>query len=314
MGQIIATLFPLRLRLWFGKLIYRPLGPSVYRVSPHRIIKGPCDPPEIEAMRYVASNTTIPLPKLHHVHTEKDGRIFIEMDFIPGETLDSAWSSLSTAQREVLFADLQRYLTCLRQLPPPAQDLVSSALQNPAFDCRVGDRFFGPVDHAGFHSLVRGHCAMDDVAQFLGGDVVSTHTSSYKTHFTHADLAPRNIIVRDGRIAAIIDWAFAGWYPEYWEFTKAQYTRFRGQEWAHFLSFALPGYEKELRAEQALWETLPEQGSQYTVYQDGVPIEHRGSSPSAAWVKARNIDEVDDMWSVTLSRQGYDKLDELEKQ
>ena len=37
--------------------------------------------------------------------------------------------------------------------------------------------------------------------------------------FTHGDLNPRNIIVDPGskRIVGIIDWAWAGWYPEYWE-------------------------------------------------------------------------------------------------
>ncbi|CZT14630.1 uncharacterized protein RCC_00602 [Ramularia collo-cygni] len=38
--------------------------------------------------------------------------------------------------------------------------------------------------------------------------------------FTHADLSPRNIIVRDGRICALLDWEYSGWYPEYWEYIK----------------------------------------------------------------------------------------------
>ena len=39
--------------------------------------------------------------------------------------------------------------------------------------------------------------------------------------FTHGFLAFRNIIVKDSRFKAIIDWEMAGWYPEYWEFAKA---------------------------------------------------------------------------------------------
>jgi aminoglycoside phosphotransferase (APT) family kinase protein len=38
--------------------------------------------------------------------------------------------------------------------------------------------------------------------------------------FTHGDLAPRNIIVKDGKIAALLDWEVSGWYPEYWEYVK----------------------------------------------------------------------------------------------
>ena len=36
--------------------------------------------------------------------------------------------------------------------------------------------------------------------------------------FTHADLADRNILVQDGRIIGILDWEWAGFYPEHWEF------------------------------------------------------------------------------------------------
>lgn len=48
--------------------------------------------------------------------------------------------------------------------------------------------------------------------------------------FTHADIAPRNIMVENGRITGIIDWEEAGWYPEYWEYIKAMYAV--GGDWA----------------------------------------------------------------------------------
>lgn len=41
--------------------------------------------------------------------------------------------------------------------------------------------------------------------------------------FTHGDFRPANIIVKDGHVAAIVDWAQGGWYPEYWDFAKAFY-------------------------------------------------------------------------------------------
>lgn len=43
--------------------------------------------------------------------------------------------------------------------------------------------------------------------------------------FTHADLVLPNILVSSGpnpKIAAIIDWGQAGWYPAYWEYCKAR--------------------------------------------------------------------------------------------
>ncbi|KAJ5888301.1 phosphotransferase enzyme family protein [Penicillium taxi] len=45
---------------------------------------------------------------------------------------------------------------------------------------------------------------------------------------THDDIAPPNIILSSGpnpKVAAVIDWAQAGWYPAYWEYCKARRIR-----------------------------------------------------------------------------------------
>lgn len=49
--------------------------------------------------------------------------------------------------------------------------------------------------------------------------------------FTHADLHPSNVILapretKDDRprIAAVIDWQQAGWYPGYWEYCKSRWA------------------------------------------------------------------------------------------
>ena len=38
--------------------------------------------------------------------------------------------------------------------------------------------------------------------------------------FCHGDLVPRNIFVEGSTITGIIDWEFAGWYPDYWEYCR----------------------------------------------------------------------------------------------
>lgn len=45
--------------------------------------------------------------------------------------------------------------------------------------------------------------------------------ADYPVVFTHGDIAARNIIVRDGHVAALLDWEYAGWMPEYWEYAFA---------------------------------------------------------------------------------------------
>lgn len=297
---------PLRWRLWLGALLFRPLDEKLHRVSWHRVIKGPCDPTEVEAMQYVASHTDIPVPKVYSVHREKGGFIYIEMAYVRGESLDAAWRHLSTEQKDAIVADLKLHISSLRALKPPVEGIVSSALGNPGHYCRIGTRFWGPMkNHADFHSQARGHLRMEDVAQFLGEDVVAVHTAQYKTCFTHADLAPRNIMVRNGRVVAIIDWAYAGWYPEYWEFTKAHYNPFRDEAWEEYLRIILPCYEMELSAEQILWRRLPEPGSQTTWSGDGVVHKTPGSSPTKEWFKARAGRNISDLWCLALARGQY---------
>lgn len=45
--------------------------------------------------------------------------------------------------------------------------------------------------------------------------------NDYNNVFTQGDISAHNIIVRDGRIVALLNWEFARWYPEYWEYTFA---------------------------------------------------------------------------------------------
>lgn len=51
---------------------------------------------------------------------------------------------------------------------------------------------------------------------------------------THGDLHRGNIIISSTgppRVVAVVDWAHAGWYPEYWEYCKALYTAHYESEW-----------------------------------------------------------------------------------
>jgi hypothetical protein len=51
---------------------------------------------------------------------------------------------------------------------------------------------------------------------------------------THGDLHRGNIIISTTsppRVLAIVDWAHAGWYPDYWEYCKACYTSWYGGAW-----------------------------------------------------------------------------------
>jgi hypothetical protein len=56
-----------------------------------------------------------------------------------------------------------------------------------------------------------------------------------------------------------VDWECAGFYPEYWEFTKLMYGAERFPEIQHIIrdAFTEDNYEEELEAEILLWNDTP---------------------------------------------------------
>lgn len=44
---------------------------------------------------------------------------------------------------------------------------------------------------------------------------------AHKICFTHGDINSSNILVKGGKIVGLIDFEYAGFYPEYWEYTCA---------------------------------------------------------------------------------------------
>lgn len=77
-------------------------------------------------------------------------------------------------------------------------------------------------------------------------------------HFTHSDFHPSNSLVERGRLSSIVDWESAGFRPEYWEFTKAMYSKMGGGVMGDIFWRAFGReYEAELEVERQLWYLTP---------------------------------------------------------
>jgi predicted unusual protein kinase regulating ubiquinone biosynthesis (AarF/ABC1/UbiB family) len=86
---------------------------------------------------------------------------------------------------------------------------------------------------------------------------IPVHAKTHRICFTHADLNPTNILVKDGKLAGLIDWQFSGWYPEYWEYTQLEFRTERAKAehafWKAVHLFDEEQYQQELLLEHGFW-------------------------------------------------------------
>ncbi|KAM5492476.1 hypothetical protein McaMca56_007041 [Microsporum canis] len=252
----------LRTQFRIARSIFGSLGPTVVRVSRNHVIKGPCQLPELEALLYISEHTTIPVPRVKCTY-DGPGGIYIMMDHIQGTDLETLWMrGLEPQEKDTIINDIAAILSQLRALTPPEEGIVASAQGGAILDHRIGSQPVGPFkSHSSFHAFLRGGVPLENTAKIYGDEVASCHSNNYLTFFSHSDLAPRNIIIRHGRIVGVVDWELAGWYPEYWDLTKAYYSSFKVPDWPESIKPKLPSYADELMAERLLWRLYDEPGN-----------------------------------------------------
>ncbi|WXC64563.1 hypothetical protein SNK03_010373 [Fusarium graminearum] len=212
---------------------YKHDGPCV-PISKHSIVKTGRSVHLTEAatMRFVAANTSVPVPTVHcsFVHNNQE---FIVVERVQGQTLAKALSASSKAEIDNILMQLRQMFQELRTLPPPPSTGVQSCLGGSLRDSRIprSRPRFGPFKSIqDFHLWLRDGLRPEEHPDRGDDDWKGIKDMASKQDgpwpppvFTHGDLSPFNIMVRDGRVVSIIDWEFAGWYPYYWEYTAAWY-------------------------------------------------------------------------------------------
>lgn len=165
------------------------------------------------------------------------------MDYIPGKRLDEAWDTLDSHQKLSIANELYSYMNQLRELKG---DYIGAIDRGPAIIGQIASIEGGPFD------------SEKQFNEFILGDIVKSapdllrHYAKYAltyNHdivFTHSDLSPRNILVDGDRVTAIIDWEYAGWYPEHWEYIQALRQLKPMPDWPDYLERILPPrFERE---------------------------------------------------------------------
>lgn len=209
---------------------------------------------EFNALRLVHKyTTTSPAPTaIDMVLLPASDKCYVLSTRLPGLPLSRCVYALSDQDLNHVATQLKDYLAQLRSIPGPenTEAPISNTAGEAIMDTRIKEGTpVGPfADEASFSQLLG---FPDDPAR-----------RGHKVVFTHADMNPRNIMVdRSVRpdstlgwsLSGIVDWESAGYYPEYWEYTKALWevrpTFERPHAMMHEVFRALGDYSAELDVE-----------------------------------------------------------------
>lgn len=207
------------------------------------IKSGRIQPHEALTLAFIAANTTIPVPRVREIHYEEKHVSAIVMDYMPGKRLDEAWVDLDTDQKRSIADQLHSYMTQLRSLKGT---YIGAINRGPAFTGQRAVLEGGPFDsEQEFNKFILGYL-IKSLPNIFRHYAESGLMDDHEIVFTHGDFAPRNILVEGDRVTAIIDWEFAGWYPEHWEYMRAFRDWNSMPDWSQYLVQMLPiKYERE---------------------------------------------------------------------
>lgn len=209
---------------------------------------------------WLAERTTWP-PEYHHQlrvlrsSTDEHGRNNAM------KVLDSLEPTLDLSDGVQLLADLRRVFQELRALQPPSSSAVSG-LDNSPLIMIARYEFLEPISLGPFNDANAFHNGLFVTAPrkrlaLIRQLAIPVHAKTHRICFTHADLNSTNILVKDGRLAGLLDWQFSGWYPEYWEYTQLQFRTERAKAehafWKVVGLFDEEQYREELLLEHGFW-------------------------------------------------------------
>ncbi|KAH8665692.1 kinase-like domain-containing protein [Tricladium varicosporioides] len=202
---------------------------------------------EASALLFLASFApNIPIPKLHCAfRDDKNGKTYIVMKRIDGQSLSDTWSDRSRKEKDRLLAQVKSIFGELRALKKPpgkgiTDEAVCAADGGKLHDHRIwnaaGEKGLGPFSNdAEFNLFLRNGVSntdsiIDPEKKAEIQKLIEMHRESeegkMKTVFTHGDVSLSNILVKEGKVVGIVDWEMAGWYPWYWEYTTAINTHY----------------------------------------------------------------------------------------
>ncbi|KAK0452208.1 kinase-like domain-containing protein [Desarmillaria tabescens] len=187
----------------------------------------PGSPPEALAQELVRNSTNIPVPAIRRVIPHEKGCALIVMDYIPGVSLSAAWPRMSLWQKIRTALTVRRYVRQLRSIPHPRPGipgpLAEGGVPVPCISPAIFS-FMRPV--RGPFTTTAEFLAYFNTAPKFGPGLRllplprKPTLTDEKLVLSHADLAPRNLIVGDDGQLWLIDFGHAGFYPIWFEYVN----------------------------------------------------------------------------------------------
>lgn len=222
-----------------------------------RILKAGLNPnmSEAEAMRFVAQNTSIPVPHVIDTYVF-NGRSNIVMSHVPGVQLVRIWDSMDPTARSSVIAQLR---DIVRQLSSLRGSSYSALWQQPCEDI-----FF---KHHPFHNVTFSYGPYATRAEYNRGLVEALERSNPSSGveapdkelvhqllevddeekvFSHGDFHLGNIVVDENTatITGLLDWEGAGFSIRGREYYEAK-SRARRPSWSEALDLIFSESERE---------------------------------------------------------------------
>lgn len=201
-------------------ILHEQRGVAVARVHKDAMLKYGPDVHLSEArnMRLVMESTEVRLPILFDawkVEDDNEKIVYLLMQYIEGDVLDEKWPGLNFHARQDIHSQINGFLRQLHtiQLPVPGP-LGGDQSRGPLFTDHGAGPFFSKEDLESWFDerlLVcqEFHRAPQTQPCFSG--------QFQNLVMCHMDIAARNLILDRQRRVWVLDWAYAGGYPVYFE-------------------------------------------------------------------------------------------------
>ncbi|KAF7373392.1 Kinase-like protein [Mycena sanguinolenta] len=220
---------------------------------------------EVDAMRFVAAHTTIPVPRVRH-HWSEGSKGFTVMDYIPGAEARRVFAGLKPEQQQRIVGTLVGYVEQLRSIPHPSplKPWIGSASGGALFEVGMAhsglEEGWGPyADLAAFNDARMARLAQIDSPM---GDRLRDYRHAMQDHlpivFTHAAIHRGNVLLKqspDGTqvdVVALLDWSSAGWRPIFWEGHRSDWLGRSFKGWLELGSRLYAGYKQDVDLERNL--------------------------------------------------------------